>query len=135
MNVGEIQWSKYIPITPSVTQEAFTRLPHKDALFGGAAGGGKSYILLANALQYTHIPGYSALILRRTFVELKQAGALLDTAINWLKGQPGVSYSPEDHTYSFKTRWPKGVKLPIDPPDSKLQFGYLGEHKAEMRYQ
>lgn len=35
-----IPWSSYIPHMPSKKQLAFLLLPHRDALFGGAAGGG-----------------------------------------------------------------------------------------------
>lgn len=36
-----LKWSRYIPHTPTVKQTAFLILPHGEALFGGAAGGGK----------------------------------------------------------------------------------------------
>ena len=110
-------------------------LPHLDALFGGSAGGGKSYILLANAIQHSHIPGCAALILRRTFTELRQPGALLDVANQWFKGKKGIRYSAEDHTYEFETKWPKGTTFNWEPPPFKLQFGYLGDYGVEQRYQ
>lgn len=131
----QIQWSKHIPITPSPTQRVFTMLPHLDALFGGSAGGGKSFILLANAIQHSHVPGCAALILRRTFTELRQPGALLDIAHQWFKGKKGIRYSAEDHTYEFETRWPKGCTFNWEPPPFKLQFGYLGDYGVEQRYQ
>jgi hypothetical protein len=52
---------------PSPRQYAFLTWPAKEILYGGAAGGGKSVSLLAAALQYAHVPGYAALLLRRTF--------------------------------------------------------------------
>lgn len=41
-----------------------------EALYGGAAGGGKSDALLMGALRYVHKPSYRALLLRRTMPEL-----------------------------------------------------------------
>lgn len=102
-----------------------------DALFGGAAGGGKSDVLLMAALQYTHVPGYSAIILRRSLTELKQSGALLDRASKWLSGKKGVRYSSDEHTYYFDTYYADG--RPGAP--AKLQFGYLGDFRVEERYQ
>jgi phage terminase large subunit-like protein len=92
---------------------------------------GKSDVLLMGALQFADTPGYSALILRRTLVELKQNEALLDRASQWLKGAKGAHYSPDEHTYQFDTTWPDGTPGPY----AKLQFGYLGDYRVEERYQ
>ena len=126
-----IQWSQYIPHKPFPTQLSYLMLPHMDALFGGAAGGGKSDVLLMNALQYTHVPGYSAIILRRSLTELKQSGALLDRASKWLSNKKGVKFAADEHTYYFDTYYKDG--RPGAP--AKLQFGYLGDFRVEERYQ
>lgn len=39
--VMKIKWSRYIPHYPTPKQLAFLSLPHFEAMFGGAAGGGK----------------------------------------------------------------------------------------------
>ena len=46
--------------------------------------GGKSDALLMAALQYVDVPGYSAIIMRRTFAELSLEGALMSRAHSWL---------------------------------------------------
>jgi hypothetical protein len=46
-------------------------------LYGGTAGGGKSDALLMAALQYVDVPGYSALLLTRSFAALSQSGAIM----------------------------------------------------------
>ena len=48
-----------------------------EILFGGAVGGGKTWSILAAALQYVDVPGYSALLLRRTRPEMIQPGGIL----------------------------------------------------------
>ena len=55
----------YSPHDPTPPQAAFLKLSDlgvSEALYGGAAGGGKSDALLMDALRYVDVPGYSALI-------------------------------------------------------------------------
>ena len=44
--------------------------PEKEALYGGAAGGGKSDCAIVEALRQVHIPHYRGLILRKTYPQL-----------------------------------------------------------------
>jgi len=80
----------YSPQRPTEKQAEYLALDSFEALYGGAAGGGKSSALLMGALQYAHVPGYAALILRRQFTDLKQPGALMDRAGDWLRGTDAV---------------------------------------------
>ena len=45
------------------------------ALYGGAAGGGKSDALLMAAAQYAHVPDFPAVLFRRSHTDLAQPGA------------------------------------------------------------
>jgi phage terminase large subunit-like protein len=114
-------WTKYIPHDPTPKQLAFLLINTREAFYGGAAGGGKSDALLMAALQYVHIPYYSALLLRRTYTDLKLPGALIYRSHQWLDDTDAV-YNPQDHYWVF-------------PSGATIQFGYIGEEYAESRYQ
>ena len=59
--------TKYIPFEPTPKQRAFLLMNQtKEILYGGAAGGGKSVAQLMAALQFVDIPGYSAILFRKT---------------------------------------------------------------------
>ena len=61
-------------------QTLFLSTPADIAIFGGAAGGGKSYSLLLEALRHVHNPGFRAVYFRRTSPELRAPGGLWDTS-------------------------------------------------------
>ena len=121
------KWTPYIPHEPTGKQLAFLLLPHREALFGGSAGGGKSDALLAGALQYVDVPGYSAVIFRKSFADLKKRGALIDRSLEWLSGTDARWY-PQEHVWRF----PSGATLAfsyLDNP-SDLQHHQSAEYQA-----
>ncbi len=70
---------------PTPKQELFLKCEAKEVLFGGQAGGGKSDALLMAALQYVSVPGYAAILFRRTFPELDAPGGLIPRSTAWLE--------------------------------------------------
>lgn len=108
-------------VEPSPKQTAFMILPHKEILYGGAAGGGKSIGLLAAASQYLDVPGYSALILRQTYKDLALPGALMDVAFQWWRNS-AAKWKAKEYTWEF-------------PEGSTLSFGYLEGEKDKYQYQ
>jgi predicted phage terminase large subunit-like protein len=91
-----------------------------EALYGGAAAGGKSEALLMAALQFADVPGYSALLLRRSYSDLALPGALMDRAQEWLRGT--------------KARWADKEKTWHFPSGATLTFGYLDTSNDRYRY-
>jgi predicted phage terminase large subunit-like protein len=90
------------PFTPTVKQEAFLRLNSREVFYGGAAGPGKSTALLMGALQYVDVPGYSAILFRRTYPELMLPGGLVPMSKEWLAGTSAV-YNEGHHRWTFSS--------------------------------
>ena len=62
-------------------QELFGETNAKVSIYGGAAGGGKSYACLLEPLRHLEKPGFTAAILRRTIEEIMLPGGLWHTAM------------------------------------------------------
>lgn len=90
-----------IPHEPHPKQQAYlTWNSTREALFGGAAGGGKSDTLLMAALQYVCVPGYSALLLRQTYPQLSGPDGFIDRCQEWFSGQ-NVDYNVTNKRFTF----------------------------------
>jgi predicted phage terminase large subunit-like protein len=61
-------------------QESFLACPADVAIYGGAAGGGKTWALLADFLHYVDVPGFNGVIFRRTYPEITNPGSLWDAS-------------------------------------------------------
>jgi predicted phage terminase large subunit-like protein len=117
----------YCPWTPNAgPQTLFLLDQSRESLYGGAAGGGKSIGLLMAASMNLYVPGYSALLLRKTFADLGRPLALMDLAEQWWGGVPGVKYDAQKHTYTFDC--PGGGH-------SRIEFGGLDSVNDKLKYQ
>jgi predicted phage terminase large subunit-like protein len=111
----------YAPEEPSLTQKVFLRTYALEALFGGAAGGGKSSALLMAAMQYVDVPGYSAILFRRTFADLSLPGALMDRFKDWIAQHDDIHWNANSYVATF-------------PSGARISFGYLNNTNDYLRY-
>lgn len=73
------------------------------------------------ALQFVDVPGYNAILFRRTYQDLSLPGALMDRAAAWL-ANTGARWNGTDKCWTF-------------PSGARLNFGYLEHENQKYRYQ
>ena len=105
---------------PQPRQAAFMRRSEDEALYGGAAGGGKSDALVIEALRQVDVPNYRALILRKTFPQLRE---LIDKTMQYYKPVfPKARYNASNHCWTF-------------PSGAKIYFGSMFRAQDKYNYQ
>lgn len=101
-------------------QTDFLAAGETDVLYGGAAGGGKSYAMLVDPLRFAHRSAHRALILRRSMPELRE---LIDKSRElYPKAFPGCKYREVEKLWNF-------------PSGAKIEFGFLERDADVYRYQ
>ncbi|TNE37196.1 MAG: terminase [Alphaproteobacteria bacterium] len=102
-------------------QEQFLATPADIAIYGGAAGGGKSFALLLEPLRHAAKGDFNALIFRRTSKQVKNEGGLWDTASE-LYGTCGAKGKESDLSWRF-------------PSGASISFGHLEHEKNKYDWQ
>jgi len=101
-------------------QTDFLSSSEQEVLYGGAAGGGKSYAMLADPVRYFNNPKAQMLLVRRSTEELRElinvSKQLYPDAI------PGIKFLERDKTW-------------IAPSGASLWLSYLDRDDDVMRYQ
>lgn len=88
---------------PHPRQADFLNLRTKEILYGGAAGSGKSWALLTWLAQGVQLPGYSAVLFRRTQQDLKKSGdSILSKSFEIFKPLGGT-FNGQDLKWTFQT--------------------------------
>ena len=101
-------------------QTNFLAAGEKDVLYGGAAGGGKSYAMLVDPLRYAHKKAHRALILRRSMPELRE---MIDKSRElYPQAFPGAKFKEVEKLWNF-------------PSGAKVEFGFLERDADVYRYQ
>ena len=101
-------------------QVDFLAAPEKEVLYGGAAGGGKSFAMLVDLLRYASNGNHRALLLRRTLAELTE---LVDQSRKlYPKAFPGAIFRESKNTWSF-------------PSGATALFSYVDKDNDVTRYQ
>lgn len=91
-----------------------------EALYGGAAGGGKSDAIVMEATRQVDIPHYKGLILRKTYPQLSE---LIEKSLHYYpKAFVGAKYNASEHTWRF-------------PSGAKIVFGSMQHSKDKLNYQ
>lgn len=107
-------------LTVTKKQKAFIDAMEAEVLFGGAAGGGKSYGQMADALLFAlKYPGSKQLVLRRTFAELDKS--LIRLSLSMFPKEI-YSFNASSHTGRFKN-------------GSIIDFGYCAAEFDVYQYQ
>ena len=79
--------------------------------------GAKAIALLMAALMFVDVPGYSAIIFRRSYTDLSKSGALIARSFEWLSGSK-ARWDAVNHTWNF----PSGAKLHLASWRMTLMF-------------
>lgn len=101
-------------------QEKFLATSADIAIYGGAAGGGKTWALLIEALRHVHNPNFGAVFLRRTFSEITMVGGMWEEAD---KLYPLLGAIPNQGNMFW--RFPRG---------SKVQFHHMQHEESKQLF-
>lgn len=102
-------------------QSAFLRTDADIAIYGGAAGGGKTYALLLEALRNVDVPGFGAVIFRRNANQILSQGGLWDTSRTIYAGLGEMRLTPSP-------RW-------LFPSGARITFACLEDDAAALKWQ
>jgi len=103
-------------------QSVFLATPADIAVYGGAAGAGKTWAIQAEPLRHRATKGFGAVIFRRTYAEITNQGGLWDTSFDLYVPCGGI---PKES----KLQWS------FPPYGNKISFRHMQHEKDRYDYQ
>ena len=91
------------------------------AIYGGAAGGGKSWALLAEPLRHIGNPDFGGVIFRRTMVQVRNEGGLWDES---MRLYPPLGGKPRSHVLEWSF-----------PDGASISFAHIEHEATVLNYQ
>ncbi len=112
----------FTPLQPQVgPQEQFLASAADIAIYGGAAGGGKTWALLLEPLRHVDNPNFGAVFFRRTTVQVRNEGGLWDESE---KIYPTIGAAPREHVLAWAF-----------PSGANISFAHLEHDKTVLNWQ
>jgi hypothetical protein len=104
---------------PTDRQKLFLQADELEVLYGGAAGGGKSYAMIADPMRYFHNGNFNGLLLRRTNDALREL--IRETKKLYPKIFPGAEFKEQASKWVF-------------PSGAEFWMSYLDRDEDVERY-
>jgi hypothetical protein len=95
-----------IRFSPQPKQRTLLATPADFAVYGGAAGGGKSWALCYDPLRHVKVAGFHGVLFRKSYPEIRAPGGLWDQAGELYPASGGKAIAGE-----MEYRWAHGVKI------------------------
>jgi predicted phage terminase large subunit-like protein len=112
---------RFVASPQSGPQEQFLRSTADIAIYGGAAGAGKTYASLLEPLYHVGVPGFMSVTFRREYTQITNAGGLWDES---------MALYP-----NFGSKPLKGNLSHTFPSGARLEFGHLNAESSVLSWQ